>query len=279
MMIMMMILLLFLLLGGPLLRRHRADLPLVTKNGKRCLTGNAVLTGPGEYGKLNVPHVIHAVGPNYIMCSSLEKGDVALRNAYENTMKTAQTVCLDTIGFSLLSSGIFRGRQNLGTVLEIGVRAVIDTLYPELKFVAFVGYLDSEIEELIYACERIFSSVEKTSVDETGDVVVENIQAEIASPDESMQKITGAIPTRGDDMNTSSKRERLQLSFSNMGRKCLGCNTQGAAKMRCAVCKVAMYCNKQCQRKVHKHAFKGLIIFDSTLMSYFPFFIALEGWP
>ena len=34
-------------------------------DGVRCLAGDAVRTGPNQYGELLTPYVIHAVGPNY----------------------------------------------------------------------------------------------------------------------------------------------------------------------------------------------------------------------
>jgi O-acetyl-ADP-ribose deacetylase (regulator of RNase III) len=55
--------------GGPNLDRDRAKLRIVAVNNfghpVRCPVGQAVVTGPDEYGSLQVPYVIHAVGPNY----------------------------------------------------------------------------------------------------------------------------------------------------------------------------------------------------------------------
>lgn len=52
--------------GGPTLLYDRQILPFRIMSGKevRCLPGNAVITGPNNYGQLQVPYVIHAVGPN-----------------------------------------------------------------------------------------------------------------------------------------------------------------------------------------------------------------------
>src|SRR6056300_1029100 len=51
--------------GGPNLLQDRINLPLLSE-GVRCKTGSAVITGPNDYDELNVPYVIHAVGPNYM---------------------------------------------------------------------------------------------------------------------------------------------------------------------------------------------------------------------
>ena len=53
--------------GGPALLADRRALPEIPRagSGVRCPTGHAVTTGPGSYGNLGVPDVIHAVGPDY----------------------------------------------------------------------------------------------------------------------------------------------------------------------------------------------------------------------
>ncbi len=59
-------------MGGPELRHELSELPYVTQDTPygpiRCATGNAVLVGPGDYGNLDSPCIILAVGP--FSCSS-----------------------------------------------------------------------------------------------------------------------------------------------------------------------------------------------------------------
>ena len=74
--------------GGLPLALDREALPLLGR-GMRCPTGGAKLTGPGTYGSLGVPYVIHAVGPNYMYFD--EENDVAtpnqlLRSAYQQSL-------------------------------------------------------------------------------------------------------------------------------------------------------------------------------------------------
>ena len=45
---------------------------------------------------------------------------------------------LETIGFSLISAGIFREPRSLEQVLEIGATAIVESAYPELKEVHMV---------------------------------------------------------------------------------------------------------------------------------------------
>jgi hypothetical protein len=60
-----------------------------------------------------VPYVVHAVGPNYNTCRDEAEGDELLRSAYASAMSVAAKAGIATIGFSLLSAGIFRGRRSL----------------------------------------------------------------------------------------------------------------------------------------------------------------------
>ena len=56
--------------GGDNLRVDREALPVLRAHQDprkvgRCKTGDAVITGPNQYGHLKTTYVIHAVGPNY----------------------------------------------------------------------------------------------------------------------------------------------------------------------------------------------------------------------
>ena len=70
------------------------------------MPGNTMITGPNNYGQLQVPYVIHAVGPNYRNCRGREdKGDTYLVKAYAAAMKRAKEKWLQAVAFSLLSMG------------------------------------------------------------------------------------------------------------------------------------------------------------------------------
>lgn len=141
--------------GGPRLAIKREKLPVlgVSPNGSeiRIQTGDAVLTGPGNYGDLHAANVIHAVGPDY-RGIAIPEGNTLLQRAYEQSMRVAQVGNIKYIGFSLLSSGIFRGepaRISLDKVLKIGIDTVKDNLYEGLSEVHFVAFSQEEEDTLI----------------------------------------------------------------------------------------------------------------------------------
>lgn len=105
--------------GGAALAQDRLALPVLPSGG-RIRTGGAVATTCraelGGYGDLFAHTVIHAVGPAYGYDEgSFAAGDAALRGAYEAAMECASGArgggTMSHVGFSLLSSGIFRVRQ------------------------------------------------------------------------------------------------------------------------------------------------------------------------
>ena len=61
---------------------------------------------------------------------------------------------LRTIGFSLLSAGIFRGKRSLADVLSIGVSAIGESAYPGLEEVHLVGYTNEELQTLCWILEQ-----------------------------------------------------------------------------------------------------------------------------
>jgi len=144
--------------GGPELAADRRALPLLpgTRND-RIRTGGAVLTGPGNYGRLHGANVIHAVGPNYIMLRglslSLEDGDAQLREAYRETMRAAASAGIAYLGFSLLSAGIFRGPRSLAHVLQLGLEAVRECAYPGLVEVHLIAFQRDEQAALLQLLE------------------------------------------------------------------------------------------------------------------------------
>ena len=140
--------------GGEALFLAREALPeLEGRPGVRCACGDAKTTVGGD---LPAQFVIHAVGPNYrgfreeADPENPDEGpgdvedefmaDGLLYSAYQCAMVEARTQKMASVGFSLLSSGIFRGRRPLGAVLRIGVLAIAANAYPGLEEVAMVGF-------------------------------------------------------------------------------------------------------------------------------------------
>ena len=151
--------------GGPHLAEDRINLPVldVRPGGPetRIKTGDAILTGPGNYGDLHAAYVIHAVGPDYRGIPK-SNGNILLQQAYENSMRVAQGKGIKYIGFSLLSSGIFRGdpeKISLDEVLKIGIDTVKANLYDGLLEVHFVAFTETEKETLLRLIETTSESV------------------------------------------------------------------------------------------------------------------------
>lgn len=111
--------------GGETLFRDRNALPIL-EGGIRCPTGGAVLTGPGKYGELQVPYVIHAVGPNYMMHDDFDTPDQLLLSAYQRSLDRAHESGMTEVAFSLLSAGVFRGDRDLDAILSIAVTGIRD---------------------------------------------------------------------------------------------------------------------------------------------------------
>ena len=150
--------------GGDLLAEKREALPcLEGSDWRRCATGDAVVTSGGPFGSLRCDAVIHAVGPNYHSLpdgegDELERGDALLRSAYMSSMARAKEEKCKTVAFSLLSAGIFRGRQSLDTILAISVGAVADGAYEGLERVHLVAFTPAEQRRLKAAAAGRFAA-------------------------------------------------------------------------------------------------------------------------
>jgi O-acetyl-ADP-ribose deacetylase len=144
--------------GGPNLAKARWALPIVSEVDIRCQTGSAVTTGPGDYGDLNVPFVVHAVGPNYHHYKDFEIPDKLLRSAYLWALDQCQQHQVTDAAFSLLSAGVYRGRRNIRDVLTIGIQAIQDWSLERkenasLKTVTLCGFTDEEVLLLLDICK------------------------------------------------------------------------------------------------------------------------------
>ena len=137
--------------GGEALRADRRNLPPLSRGSvDRIPEGGARSTGPNDYDKLFGQTVIHAVGPDYAHYAPGDflTPDEVLRSAYADAMREAKQRRIEYLGFSLLSSGIFRGQQDLQMVVQIAMEAVEAGVYPGLREVHLVGYSDKEREAL-----------------------------------------------------------------------------------------------------------------------------------
>jgi Macro domain len=86
-----------------------------------------VVTGPGDFGRLGVRYVIHAVGPNFwdFGPNEIQHGIDLLHSAYSRSLDIAFEIPdVNTIAFCLLSAGLFRGNLKLAHVIYQGVRAI-----------------------------------------------------------------------------------------------------------------------------------------------------------
>ena len=121
-----------------------------------CPTGMAKVTPSFEHTK--VKWIIHAVGPVYRVNplnqhapktedeirESFAVKDKLLASAYQESMARAKELGVQRIGFTLLSTGVFRGIRDIYELLALGVQAVVNSCYPGLKQVVFVAYTEEE---------------------------------------------------------------------------------------------------------------------------------------
>ena len=145
--------------GGDKLDSLRRALPIISR-GVRCLTGSAVITGSGHgtrYNRLRSRYVLHAVGPSYgFHESSFVEGDKELYDSYQKCMELGKLYGIKTIGFCLISAGIFRGGQSLENVLKIGCQSIYDNIYDECEAIYLIGYTRREIGTLLAVAPKVF---------------------------------------------------------------------------------------------------------------------------
>jgi hypothetical protein len=130
------------------------------------------VTGPGDYGRLRVSHVIHAVGPNY---NAFEEEDYdkvhpLLQSAYAQALSAAVDHGLSQVAFSLLSAGIFRGECSLEQVLRLGMESIRNwsedmsqsaaDASSSLQEIYVFAFTEDECDTLREICQDIFEVVE-----------------------------------------------------------------------------------------------------------------------
>lgn len=151
--------------GGRALRDARMALPVVLGSQRRdggptevrCPMGEVRIT-PG--GDLQAAWCIHAVGPNYNVEAKLgvtiEECDQLVSTTYRRAVEAAKEKGLSSIAFPLVCGGMFRGKQSLQRVLEMGLTGIRDAAYPGLKEVHIVAFTPDEQEALSKACALVF---------------------------------------------------------------------------------------------------------------------------
>jgi len=116
----------------------------------RIMLGDAKTTGPNIYGSLYGNYVIHAVGPDYNLfpLANYNEADRLLSSAYISAMREAEENGIEYLGFCLISAGIFRGKRRLEDVIKIGLDAINNSMYPQLKRVYIYGFTKAEHDAL-----------------------------------------------------------------------------------------------------------------------------------
>jgi len=151
--------------GDALYDLRYAEPTLPGSDHVRCRTGDAKITQSGfPRNRLKCDYVIHAVGPNYSMLMrggaqmSLEQIDVLLAASYKNSMQRCAEFGLKSVGFCLISSGIFRGPRSLDEVLRIGLEAIRDAMLPGIE-VFVIGYTREEMACLCRLAPQVLGKV------------------------------------------------------------------------------------------------------------------------
>ena len=75
-------------------------------------------------------------------------GHELLEAAYKNAMERARENELKSVGFCILSAGIFRGGCPLKVVIETGLKAIAKNTYSGLETIVFCGFTPQEQAEL-----------------------------------------------------------------------------------------------------------------------------------
>jgi len=145
--------------GGEQLHEDRIALPIVYTENKtpvRCPVGEAKITGPGDYGKLKVPYVIHAVGPCYWDFDDYQEADELLISAYQQSLERAKEAELEAVAFSLISAGVFRGSRSSAAILRMAVETIKDfDGYSQLKEVHIFAFSARETNTLLKVTNKL----------------------------------------------------------------------------------------------------------------------------
>jgi O-acetyl-ADP-ribose deacetylase (regulator of RNase III) len=125
--------------AGPELLQECKKVPIAITPGKRCPTGEARIT-PGNFGRLQINHVIHTVGPIF---DDEETSAPLLAAAYRSSMILANENKVHSIAFPAISCGVY------GYPLDTAAKIAIETMKSEageyVKEVWFYLFGDKEL--------------------------------------------------------------------------------------------------------------------------------------
>ena len=106
--------------------------------------------------------------------------DALVRSAYEASLKRAEEKGAKSIGFSLISAGVFRGVQTLENVLRAGVVGIAGAAYPCLEEVHLVGFTREEKKVLLRVAAEVVDNFRRQ-------------RGTIADPDDKAQAQAGSL--------------------------------------------------------------------------------------
>lgn len=86
----------------------------------------------------------------------LKQKDPQLVSAYKASLQRAKELRVQTVGFSLLCAGVFRGERSLHDILQIGLQTVLQNCYEGLREVTMVAWTKEEQDLLMEIASKMF---------------------------------------------------------------------------------------------------------------------------
>jgi len=113
----------------------------------------------------------------------MEECDKLVTATYRRVLEAAKEKGLSSVAFPLVCGGMFRGKQLLKSVLEMGLIGIRDAVYPGLREVHVVAFTPEEQEALTQACSSVLPGSVK---------VMEKQDDPQMSQSAAVEKLTGA---------------------------------------------------------------------------------------
>jgi uncharacterized protein (DUF1810 family)/O-acetyl-ADP-ribose deacetylase (regulator of RNase III) len=118
--------------GGENFKNDRDNLPSLgwdetMRSHIRCHIGDAkIMTTRGEYGSLQVKHVIHAVGPSLESDCVGDTNTCTVHKTYASALNCTLNTEIQVVAFSLLSCELYDTKPRLERLVVSGVQAISD---------------------------------------------------------------------------------------------------------------------------------------------------------
>eukprot|EP00924_Labyrinthula_sp_SR-Ha-C_P010683 maker-scaffold_49-snap-gene-1.90-mRNA-1 protein AED:0.30 eAED:0.30 QI:99/1/1/1/1/1/2/71/256 len=189
--------------GGKELYEARKNMVAAVSKGPGIPTGQAKITIPdatnkeARFGRLKARSVIHAVGPMFFS-KYAEDPDTLLKNAYKSCLEIVENneeAEINSLGFCLLSAGIFKGRKPLTEVLALGLSAIqefddVQENREERKELFVIAFTPSEGKALKEAGELVFQreKIEKVEKNKVAEELSLEEKSEIKSEDKPKEE-------------------------------------------------------------------------------------------